>query len=161
MRHNYGQKDCFGNHKKNTGNVQNVDEVPREEKAECVQEFLRKRSQSIQSPFLGTFTELHRRHGISGYSVFTIEPLQRLHLKISKLVKEYTVSYLSLDRLRTGRGREEEQLYMKYECWSSMGAIFLLTAIESGGALPITRIDFLKRRHQLVGMEVLSGLGYM
>lgn len=55
--------------------------------------------------FLETIKESRIVKGLGCYSVFTFEPLYVLHFRISKMMKECTVSYLSSDRLRT-RGEQ-------------------------------------------------------
>lgn len=88
--------------RKNTGSVEDVDEVSQEEKEEFGQELLRKNPLSTWPSFLKTFMESDRVQKPCIYSVFTFEPLHNLPFRIPKLLKVCTVRYLSSNRLTTG-----------------------------------------------------------
>lgn len=50
---------------------------------------------------------------MSSYSLFIVEPLHNLYLEIPELLKEYTVGYLSSDRLRTGEAQKRRREFVK------------------------------------------------
>lgn len=72
---------------------------------------LRRKNLVLKWPsFLETFMKSRRVKGASSCSVFSFELLYILHLGISKLVKECTVSYLSSGRLKTGGAIERGEV---------------------------------------------------
>lgn len=74
--------------------VENIS-VAEDEKGNCGQQLIRNDSLSTWLSFIETFMKSRKVREVSGYSAFTFEPLDNLHLVISKLVKNRTVSYLS------------------------------------------------------------------
>lgn len=100
--------------------------------------------------------EMMGRGGKSGdvYSIFTFEPLHNLHLGISKLVKECTMSYLSSDRLMTGGGEKGRKPFVKVRTRILRGCNALLATIEREGEVPGVRIDFGK----VCGTSGLDGI---
>lgn len=72
----------------NIWSAMNVDKVPQEKKLKCDKEFFRKSSLLLWPSFLEKFLKSHRVQSVKSYSVFTFEPLRKLHLRILELPKK-------------------------------------------------------------------------
>lgn len=62
-----------------------------------------------------SFKDLRRVKEVSGYSVFTIKLLHKLHFGIVNMVKECSVEYSSSDRLKTESKRKKRCCLLKLE----------------------------------------------
>lgn len=102
-----------------------------------------------------------RVQAVISYSVFTVEPCHNLYQEISRLLNEYTVSYLSSDKHRTERGHSRGKLFVKTRSRVLWGDSLLPNDIESDDELPGSRIDFKKQEHQMYETEKLQGLDYV
>lgn len=112
----------------NTGSVEDENGVTHDKKGEHGRELIEKSSLIIWLSFLETLKEWCRVHGLSSYWLFSSQPLRSLHQGISKLVKDHTVSYLSLERLRTARMQGGES---SLESSSVVTSMVELTALGS------------------------------
>lgn len=86
-----------------TGCAEDANEAAQVEERDCGPVLLRKTLLSTQLSFLETFTASRRVQKVSSFLVLTFERLCNLNLELPKLMEELTLSYLSSDRLRTGR----------------------------------------------------------
>lgn len=77
------------------------------------QKFCKKYSLSAWPPILDKFMESRRVRRKHNYLRFISELLQRLYFKLSKFVKEYTVNYLSPDRLTTGADQNAMEAFVE------------------------------------------------
>lgn len=66
----------------------------------------RERTHYKHGNILETFLEKRSVQSVSSYQVFRFERLHNLHFAISKLMKEYTITYLSADQLSTGEAQK-------------------------------------------------------
>lgn len=83
-----------------------------------------------------------RLNGVSMYSPFTFDPLYSLSLSISKLVKGYTVYYLSSDRLVTKGPVKERKSFLRIRARAFCRCNLLLKTVEADGGLPGITIYF-------------------
>lgn len=94
--------------------------------------------------------------------MFTFERLHKLHFEVFKLVKKYTVKYLSSDRPSTEAEKIIGQFFVKIGSLVLQGCNLLLKDIEIAGKLPGSRIDLCKAEgHQMNGTESLQRQCYM
>lgn len=82
---------------------------------------------------------------MSSYLIFTFQSLHKLHCEISRLVKEWKVTCLSSNRLRTG-GRQEKRVACQYTCSGTAKVLVFPFAIERDRKLPRTHNKFWQNR---------------
>lgn len=117
--------ETLRNNRTSSGNDNKI--TKRELRKDC-QTFFKTYSLSTWSSFLESFIISRRAQDVRSLSLFVLEPLHNLHLKISKLLRMYTVNYWSVDIPRAGQGQRGRKAFAKMWACVFWGCILLLNA---------------------------------
>lgn len=128
-------KRCFRKHlENNTENVNYGSAAVQKDDGDCGGELLRKMSYSTWTSPKASLAGSRRVKRSSSYSVFEFEPVHKLRLETSRLVRECMLNYLSSERFRTEYAQRCGPPFVIVQMRVLQGCNVLFSGIEPVGS---------------------------